>query len=50
MIEVIGFNSLGWDERGEEMLGTIPYLRCKECGSEWWGIDDKPCRCGVEEN
>jgi hypothetical protein len=48
MVEVVGFNVLGWDERAE-ILGTIPYLRCRECGCEWWGIDERPCHCGEED-
>jgi hypothetical protein len=45
---VIGFNVVGWNEKGEPVEGSLAYRVCPHCG---WGDWDMvlPCpRCGYD--
>ncbi len=41
-MRVLGFNVVGWDERGEPIEGSIPYLECEECGARFWALEGHP--------
>ncbi len=41
-VKVVGFNVIGWDERGEPIEGSIALLECEECGARFWATDRHP--------
>jgi hypothetical protein len=39
-IEIIGFNTIGWEWDGTPIEGSIARYRCPRCGDEWWATEE----------
>ncbi len=46
---VVGWNVIGY-ERGEPVYGSVPLVRCGDCGREWWALGRDECVCSEEES